>query len=69
MKLMLAYYSSFNRFTGPSSVVVSGYSDHQIIQSSGSEFFKSGKYDWGISAEKGEEEEGGGETRVKISTR
>ena len=44
MKLAFADYLSFNRFTGPSSVVVSGHSDHQIIQSSGSEFFKSGKY-------------------------
>ena len=56
MKLAFADYLSFNRFTGPSSVVVSGYSDHQIIQSSGSEFFKSGKYK-GRGGKKGKKKE------------
>jgi len=67
MKLVLAYYSSFNRFTGPSSVMVSGYSDHQIIQSSGSEFFKSGKYDEGYRPRRGRRGEGGNKGKKQYS--
>ena len=42
-KPVLNSLPAFNRFTGPSSAVVSGYSDHQIIQPSRSELVKSGK--------------------------
>lgn len=47
--------------------MVSGYSDHQIIQSSGSEFFKSGKYDGGVGYRPRRGRRGGG--RVKSRTR